>query len=234
MRDPQRKIESSEVFADLVADMQRERPAPEALAKLLGSIDAMPDAPPASAKTASKTSLLLAGAALVASVGAATLLVRETPSQRAPMVAADVRAPENVTEAPTPAPALTSTHVADLPDAPTPASTPGPRTPSTPPAASASTSVRAAEQEFEIVVAARRALTAGDHARCLSLVAGYDREFAGGQFALEASVMRIEATAASGSRDRAASLARELLAREPKNPYEARLRSLLTTIEAHP
>jgi len=227
VRDPQRKIESSEVFANLVADMKRERPAPDALAKLLGSIDAMPDVPPASAKTASKTSLLLAGAALIASVGAATVLSRGTPAQPDPSLATEARAPGSTTDPP--APALTTTHVADLPDAPMPASTPGPRTSSTRPAASA-----VAGQEFEIVVAARRALTAGDHERCLSLVARYDREFSGGQFALEASVMRIEATAASGSRDRAATLARELLAREPKNPYEARLRSLLTTIEAHP
>ncbi len=232
MRDPQRKIESSEVFANLVADMKRERPAPEALAKLLGAIDAMPDLPPASAKTASKTFLLLAGAALLASVGAATMLLRETPAQPDPSVASQTRAPESITNPP--APALTTTHVADLPDAPMPASAPGPHTSPTRPTPSASAAAPAAGQEFEIVVAARRALTAGDHARCLSLVARYDREFADGQFALEASVMRIEATAASGSRDRAAALARELLAREPKNPYEARLRSLLTTIEANP
>ena len=230
MRDPQRKIESSEVFADLVADMKRERPAPEALEKLLGAIDAMPDLPPASAKTASKTSLVLAGAALIASLGAATILSREAPAQRDPSGATVARASESITDPPETAPALTTTQVADLPDAPMPASTPGPRASSTRPAASA----LVAGQEFEIVVAARRALTAGDHERCLALVARYDREFSGGQFALEASVMRIEATAASGAHDRAAALARELLAREPKNPYEARLRSLLTTIEAHP
>lgn len=234
MRDPQRKIESSEVFADLVADMKRERPAPEALAKLLGAIDAMPDVPPASAKTASKTSLLLASTALIASLGAATILSREAPAQPDPSGATEARASESTTDPPAPAPALTSTHVADLPDAPMPASTPGPRSWSTRPAASASAAASGAGQEFEIVVAARRALTVGDHERCLSLVARYDREFAGGQFALEANVMRIEATAASGSPERAAGLARELLAREPRSPYEARLRSLLTTIEAHP
>ncbi|OJY16060.1 MAG: hypothetical protein BGO98_25795 [Myxococcales bacterium 68-20] len=234
MKVPRRLNEESELFAKLVADMKRDRPSPEPLERLLGAINAMPDIEPEPAKLGGKKLFLLASAALLA-VGAATLMAQSLPAgaPSAPGVMADTPAPEVVVVVPAPAHEVPSTSVADLPDVPPPAGSFGSRAAAAravPTAAAASPP--STGQEFEIIVAARRALTGGDHDRCLSLVALYEREFPTGQFALEAKVMRVEATAAGGERSRAAALARELLAREPKNPYEARLRSLLTTIEA--
>jgi hypothetical protein len=235
VREPRRLNEESELFAKLVADMRRDRPSPEPLERLLETISAMPDIETETAKLGGKKLFLLASAGLLSAVGTAAFMARSLPagSPSAPGVTADTSGPEVVVAAPSPAQEVPSATVADLPDVPSPAGSFGARAPAARAVpAAAGASPPSTGHEFEIIVAARRALTGGDFDQCLSLVALYQRAFPTGQFALEAKVMRVEATAASGERGRAAELARKLLAREPKNPYEARLRSLLTTIEA--
>jgi len=233
VRGPRRLNEESELFAKLVADMKRDRPSPEPLEKLVKAISAMPDVEPKSAKFGGKNWLVFVGAGMLAAVGVAVLTARPFPvgARSASGATAAPPASEVVVAGPPPAGEIPSAAVAELPDVPSPAasSAQGAATGGLPP--SAASRPPSSRQEFEIIVAARRALTRSDASQCLSLVAQYQREFPTGQFALEAKVMRVEATAARGERGRAAALARDLLAREPENPYETRLRSLLTSIE---
>ena len=115
---------------------------------------------------------------------------------------------------------------------------PPPRTRFAPPSAPASSAVRPSEsharsvrRELELIALARAALTNGDVRACLAALDLHDREFPAGQFALEAKVMRIEAAFAAGDRNGARSLARDYLAANPSSPYDARIRSLLSSLE---
>ncbi|MBX3211152.1 MAG: hypothetical protein KF850_03900 [Labilithrix sp.] len=85
---------------------------------------------------------------------------------------------------------------------------------------------------MELIVSARRALSSEDADGCLSFVDLYGREYPAGQFALEAEVMKIEATLARGDRARAAALTRAFLAAHPGTHYEARLLTILSSTES--
>jgi hypothetical protein len=74
---------------------------------------------------------------------------------------------------------------------------------------------------------ARQALVAGDASRSLRLLDEYQRRFAKPKLGTEASVLRIEALAASGQRARASELGAQFLSRHGKGPYGARVRSLI-------
>jgi hypothetical protein len=82
-------------------------------------------------------------------------------------------------------------------------------------------------REIESLDEARAALRSGDAARCLELLREHTRKFPRQRMAVEASVLRIEALAASGNREAARKAGREFLARHPKGPYAQRVSSLI-------
>ena len=164
MREPRRLNEESELFAKLVADMRRDCPSPEPLERLLETINAMPDIEPEPAKLGGKKLFLLASAGLLSAVGAATLMARSLPagSPSTPGVTVDTSGPEVVVVAPSPAQEVPSATVADLPDVPSPAGSFGSRAaPARAVPTAAAASPPSTGHEFEIIVAARRALTGG-------------------------------------------------------------------------
>lgn len=79
-------------------------------------------------------------------------------------------------------------------------------------------------REIAWIDGARAAVAARDSVSALRALDGYDRECAGGALAVEAEVLRVEATALSGNAARASSLGRAFLAAHPASPYAARVR----------
>jgi hypothetical protein len=86
-------------------------------------------------------------------------------------------------------------------------------------------------QELGLVEDARRALAAGDPSIALRHVDDHARRFPSGAFAVERDVIRIDALAAAGRRDEAASRARDFLARHPGS---AQARRIATMTEQNP
>lgn len=102
-----------------------------------------------------------------------------------------------------------------------------PKRPDAARAAGSEAPVSSLRRELELIEMARRALRGGDGSACLSSVERYESEFPSGQFSNEGQVMRIEALALVGSREKAGRLAHEFLQSNPKSPYADRLRSVL-------
>jgi TolA-binding protein len=74
---------------------------------------------------------------------------------------------------------------------------------------------------------AREAVAAGQPARALSVLDDYGRRFPGGTLAQEATVLRIEALAASGDKAGASRLGQGFLEKNPGSPHAARIRTLI-------
>jgi hypothetical protein len=81
-------------------------------------------------------------------------------------------------------------------------------------------------EELALTSEARAALERGDIASCLKAVDRYQRSFRGGIFAQEIDVIRIEALAKSGARERAHSSAEQFLRANATSPYADRVRSV--------
>lgn len=86
--------------------------------------------------------------------------------------------------------------------------------------------------ELSALEAARRALVSGNATRALALLDEYARKYSAPRLATEAAVLRIEALVARGDRARARQLGQQFLAKNPKGPYERRVRSLIEGREA--
>jgi hypothetical protein len=82
-------------------------------------------------------------------------------------------------------------------------------------------------QELVEIEAARSALRRGDASGALSRLQSYRREFPKGRLRAEATMLRIEALAASGDKAGATKLGKAVLARSPNGPYSRRIRSLI-------
>jgi hypothetical protein len=81
--------------------------------------------------------------------------------------------------------------------------------------------------EITMLEEARRALSAGEAARALSILDTYVARFPHGTMAPEATLVRIEALVKAGDRPAAARAAEALDASDPDNPYRSRVRALL-------
>jgi hypothetical protein len=107
------------------------------------------------------------------------------------------------------------------------AASPAPRSASARPAASVTTQPDLT-RDIAVVDEARQALRAGHASEALAALDRYDAEFGKtGALRVEASVLRIEATARAGNRARAQQLARAFLAHNGKSPYAARVKAIL-------
>jgi hypothetical protein len=97
-----------------------------------------------------------------------------------------------------------------------------------PPAARAST----LSLEIAQVEAARASLAAGDATRTLALLDRYDREFPNGVFAVDVSVLRIEALARAGRTDEARRLGTRFLAEHRQGAFARRVAIALDNANA--
>lgn len=84
-------------------------------------------------------------------------------------------------------------------------------------------------EELGLVEDARRALAAGDASTALRQVDEHARRFPSGAFAVERDVIRIDALAAAGRRDEAASRARDFLAHHPGSAQARRIAKITET-----
>jgi len=74
----------------------------------------------------------------------------------------------------------------------------------------------------------RRALAAGDASRALVELDAYNQSFTSGSLQTEATVMRIEALAATGNHAAAQRLGKRFLARYPQSPLAVRVRKVVS------
>ncbi len=151
---------------------------------------------------------------------APTASVVQAPAPRPPVLApAEAPPPFASSE---PAPSLPAAEeAAPSPDHPSPR-------PAARSTAAASASQPDLTRDIAALDAARQALRAGRAAEALAALDRYDAEFGkNGALRVEASVLRIEATARAGNRDRAQRLARTFLAHNSKSPYAARVKAIL-------
>lgn len=181
--------------------------------------------------TAVKSALVsTGGAALVGAVGAAALLFgvngffgARTVESSAPSQPAVVAAPR-VASAPTQAlaPRTPAPPIAEANEPKPSVTKPNAREVAASPAPGASLT-----QELNAIEDARRALSRRDHALALRLLDGYAARFPQQSLRSEATLLRIETLAASGSVDAAHQLGKSFLAKHPNGPYARRVRSLL-------
>jgi hypothetical protein len=243
-------VEENELFAKLVADARRREPPPEALESLHQKLAARPGLLAELASSGSRRWgwTALAGIACLAVVGVelgrrpATEHISEVPPSPASMTTVTAPPPSPPVDGPA-MHTVPSVSIDDLPSSFAARSgsrdvVPPPRARLAPPSAPASSALRPSQppgpsvrRELELIALARAALTRGDARACLEAIDLHDREFPAGQFALEAKVMRIEAAFAAGDRAGARALARDYLAANPSSPYDARIRSLLSSME---
>lgn len=237
-------IEDNELFAKLVADARRREPPPEALESLHQKLVARPDRFAELAGSGARRW----GWTALAGLGCLTVLGvvvgRRATIEHPPVGPSDVASSVAVM-APPPSlreegPGVPSFSIDELPNsrpmADSKNAAPAVRTRAVPmhsgaPSESARPATPSVRRELELIALGREALSKGDTRACLDAMDLHDREFPSGQFALEAKVMRIEAAFAAGNRSGARQLARDYLAANPNSPYEARIRSLLSSPE---
>jgi len=248
MKVPRRLVDDSELFAELVDDFRHREPPPKLLADVLQGMASHRDA--AVSQQWRRIALALAGVGCVAALTGIAIV--RAPNHEGPSAMTVADAPAVVSPPPVPLTSATeavpSVSIDALPDsksatlsrrapvpprvAAAPSSAPPPSSESPPiPTAPAGPSKPSVRREIELIAQARRALTRGDGRACLTALDLHDSEYPTGQFALEAKVMRVEATLAGGDRAGARALALEYLAKHPASPYDARVRSLLSSTE---
>lgn len=170
-----------------------------------------------------------------AAAGAAVMFGSSSETASEPSVPSDARA-ESL-RAPSPAEGSVGADV-DLATAPviTPDSLP-----SAPAVASASPAKASAvsgtvpptdtlAREISRVEAARAALERNEAARALELLDAYEREFSPGAFAVEVSVLRIEALAGAGQTDQARRLGARFLAEHRQGAFARRVAATLDAL----
>lgn len=107
-----------------------------------------------------------------------------------------------------------------------------PSAPATSKAIAAPVPIDTLGRESARVEAARSALARGEAARAVTLLDAYDREFSPGAFAIEVSVLRIEALARSGQTDRARRLGTQFLAEHRQGAFARRVTATLEALPA--
>jgi hypothetical protein len=189
----------------------------------------------ARAGLASQTSAAALRWAAVALVGAGGLLLVGHALRRGHAVEPPSDVP---VAAPQPAQSATQAAVESVPEPPSIPSAeavlpkasvrshPMPPSPA-PPAVAPSASSGSLGDEIALLDAARRALRGGDARLALGELDRHQAEFPRGLLGQEATLLRIEALARSGSRPAAEALARQFLARQPNSPHAKRIESLL-------
>ena len=89
-------------------------------------------------------------------------------------------------------------------------------------------------EELALLESARSALASGSSERALELLDRYERTLRGTRLRAEASILRVEALAASGRKAEAASLAGEFLKKNPGSPLVDRARAFAGDAQTGP
>jgi hypothetical protein len=221
VKPPPRLIDGDDLRAHLLrsarADVSSERSRRRATAAIAVALGALASRSAAALAAATVTRSALVKALL--GVGAVTLVAagaRDAPTTTDARVDAPVVVRSHVTPPPVPWPAPTPVAASALSPAPAPAS-----------ASTAPSRPLGLADEVALLARAQRALEAGETASAFAALSAHDRLFPRGTLGQEAAVLRIEATARSGNRATARSLARSFEATYPGSPFRDRLRALL-------
>ncbi len=232
--EPKRLMDEDRGFARLVAATNTEAPSPGQIEKVM------------SLATARRrigwrwaAPRLLIGASVVAAMslhfGGPRVEAPPTPPKDE-VVSPDATASHETA----PSASLRTVSVNDLAapsDAVPPSNTPPParaRANTSPSASVANERRTTFGDELALVSTARSTFRARDLASCLEAVENYQRRFPSGLFAQEIAVIRIEALAASGEREKAHALAKDFLSSNAKSPYTQRVGSLLDRTASGP
>ncbi len=234
---------TDDLEADVLRFARREGPSLEARAKILAALgagavtaasstgeaaasqsaQASTSIAPAAAKSGVVLKVLALGAAIAAPLA---LWFAVSQRGRAPQpvlkpnvvqTQAPAAAPVAVPQAPQPNPAPAVTQLEDLPVLPSAARSAAPSTSNQPSLA----------DEVKAIQRAKAALSAGNASGALKELDAYKQSFPRGSLSQEATVLRIEALAASGNRSAANKLGEAFLKNNEKSPYAARVRSVL-------
>ena len=220
-----RLVESDPVMAALVAASNRRAPREDMASDILRAIGAVRPAPSPERRWWKPFAVV----AVVALAGGGTVVAsRPTAAPAVPPPRAEAAQPAQA--APAPSDTIPSISVEQLPTTSTATSTSTSTvTAALPPSAKPAPAPTAdPADELLRIRQARAALARKDDAACLHTLARYHADFPSGQFTMEADMMAIEATAQSGDRAGAETLAQRFHARYPRSPYDARLRTLLS------
>lgn len=231
--DPERLInESSEFERDLLRAGRSDAMSAESRRAILGALGVggtlvAAGTIAAGIKATSGKGLLTAlgigGVSAIGVVGVWAGLNLSEPAQVPPLPLAPNPAPRAVVVEPKPAPEAPPPAEVVTPDAPAP-------TKETP-ARSANTVSDPLSLELSAIESARSALARRDYSRALRLLDEHRKRFPKARLLAEATVLRIEALAASGEKQAAARLGRAFVARDPNGPYARRVRSLIGEID---
>ncbi len=240
MKGPRRLLHEDPGFARLIDAVRRDAPSEAQMSKALSlatTVAALPGSGSFAswlgrASTKIGFTIIVGVGALLASLAASSVGDQQATAPSAapvPSLTVALVQPASAT-APSEA-AVASVRVDDLPSAPVVQVAPAVQAPAhakrAEPTADAGSTFSA---ELALTSEARAALERGDVVACLSAVDRYQRTFrSGGVFAQEIDVIRIEALAKSGERERAHASAERFLVTNPTSPYADRVRSVLET-----
>ncbi len=243
MKQSRRLADSDKEIAELFSSLEDDAPTHGLEAKILTRLEGLErhedgsGAPPLRRSTLLKNWLRAGGILVISAVGLVGLGERDAPvDTRDVRLAPTPMTPSPSTNASTPAapepggdlqPSVPSFAVEDLPSAPAPRSPQGSSRRAT--EADVKDSFR---EQLALVESARHALAEGRSVECLEKLRRYDDTYPAGLFAMEVRIVRIEALIAAKQSERAASLARELLASAPNGSYASRLRAILSQMDA--
>ncbi len=228
-------------FARLVSALRGGGPSKEALSRTMDAVDSVAaEAPAASGMRPRRSTAIALGAGAAALVLAATAYDWSHGAATSPAETAAIATPAAHDDAPLSEVPTASVRVEDLPPAraeepvPSPAAQtkvasaqkPAPSSTARP----APTAAPAADDfrdELALVERVRTQLSSGDNVGCLRSIDQYGQRFHDGAFVPEVEVMRVEALAASGDRERARAFGGKFLTEHPTSPYAGRVRSVL-------
>lgn len=216
MSDPRRLLEDATGFErELLDSASLDDPGPARRRRLVAAAAATTTIAASATSAAGIATWKLVGILLVGSLAASVAqLPREQVATVDPPSAPIARAPVAL---PTVAPSVLAPTPAVIPSATVPVVVSVMPKPAAVPAPSSKPDLA---REIRWIDAARAAVASKDRAAALAALDGYDRECAGGSLAIEAQVLRVEATGSPA-------LARAFLAAHPDSPYAARVRKFV-------
>jgi hypothetical protein len=240
-------------FARLVSALRAGGPSKDALAKTVGVVESIAKAYPVPAQTSSRAAARASLASWIgAGVGILVLSAAGYEWSRSRGHAGESSMPS--VSAPAPVEArdhaesagsedLPTVHVEDLPPAeravlpsaatgvsktvPAAKVQPSAGTASAPPSEPERPRESDFRDELALVERVRTQLSRGETEACLRTIDQYRERFGGGAFVQEVEVMRVEALATSGDKERAQAVGRRFLSQYPGSPYAERVRSVL-------
>ncbi|HEX6271648.1 MAG TPA: outer membrane protein assembly factor BamD [Polyangiaceae bacterium] len=222
MKDPKRLLEGDGTAFEraLLGAIARERPSRDLHRKMSLGIGLVGVGVVAKAASASWNQIAMAGVVVVGLVTGGAVVVKREHDRPMPVVQA--------MGLPTPA-SFEVAHPAALLE-PVPESVPS-NSPAEPEPVQREPAVRRGatapvadiRDEIRLLDQARSAVRSGRSSQALRALAKYEQRYPRGQFRQEVQVLRMEALAQTGERERASALAKRFLAEHPESPHVERV-----------